>query len=121
MNIMIFNLKKLITVKYYTSGKNTIKRLNEDLNALTNELAKTTEQLEILKINNSYISYDEKQNIMKNQEIVSDLVKKQNIISRQIIETRHHIKEKSNMIMLKTELFILSAVFLLVFYIIIKF
>jgi len=118
--MIIFNLKKLITVKYYKSGKNTINKLNEDLNALTHEFAKIAEQLELLKTNNSCISYDEKHNGMKHLDLVSDLVKQQNIISRQIIDTRHYIKKKSNTIMLKTELFILSVVCLLVFFIAIK-
>lgn len=96
----------------FTSNKESINQLREQLQVLTNELNRTTEQLQLLEIEKKDASYTLQDNRV-NEEMVHDLVQRQNILSHEIIRIRKEIRKRSSKIILITELFVLPAVFLL--------
>ena len=96
----------------FTSNKESINQLREQLQVLTNELNRTTEQLQLLEIEKKDASYTLQDNRV-NEEMVHNLVQRQNILSHEIIRIRKEIRKRSSKIILITELFVLPAVFLL--------
>ena len=93
----------------------SIKQLKLQLDALTKELNKTTEQLQLLEIHDevdSNLSFD---NDIHPEEI-SELIRKQNKISHEIITVKKKIQKLSARTILKAELIVLPILAVLLFY-----
>ena len=97
----------------FSSNKESINQLREQLQVLTNELNRTTEQLQLLEIEKKDSSSYTPQDDRINEEMVRELVQRQNMLSHEIIRTRKEIRKRSSKIILISELFVLPAVFLL--------
>jgi hypothetical protein len=99
-----------------SSNDDSIKKLRMQLEYLTDELNKTTEQIQLLEIQ------DEPQSRIINSDLeveseISELIKKQNTISHDIITIKKRIQKKSAKTILKAELFILPIVVVLLFFV----
>ncbi|MGI0102371.1 MAG: matrixin family metalloprotease [Nitrosotalea sp.] len=99
-----------------SSGKiRSIKQLNLQLSSLTKEFNKTTEQLQLLEIHD-YIDSDQSFGNDINPEEISDLIRRQNEISHEIITVKKKIQKLSARTILKAELIILPILAILLFY-----
>lgn len=99
-----------------TDKQYSIKQLRSHLEYLTNELNKTTEKIQLLEIldnSNSEMTSIESE---PEQEI-SELIKKQNVISHEIITVKKRIQKLSAKTILKAELLILPVVVVLLFFV----
>lgn len=97
--------------------ENSIKHLRIQLENLTKELDKTTGHLQLLEIRDELNSKIMHTNSESEQEI-SELIRKQNTISHEIIEIRKRIQRLSAKTILKVELIVLPMIVTLLFYIV---
>lgn len=90
----------------------SIKQLRLQLSQLTKELSKTTEQLQLLDLQ------DDKSSILldNSPEEISELIRKQNKISHDIITVKKRIQKLSARTILKIELVVLPILVVLLFY-----
>ena len=98
-----------------TDKEYSIKQLRSQLGYLTNELHKTTEQIQLLEIfdnSKSEITLD-----TEPEQEISELIKKQNTISHEIITVKKRIQKLSAKTILKAELLILPVVVVLLFFV----
>lgn len=93
----------------------SIKQLKLQLAALTKELNKTTEQLQLLEIHDEVGSNPSFDNDIHPEEI-SELIRKQNKISHEIITVKKKIQKLSAKTILKAELIVLPILAVLLFY-----
>lgn len=100
------------------NSKESLKELRLQLQALTEELEKTTEYLQLIEIEieNKPYSHD-----MNQREEISSLVRKQNVISSEIIRIRKNIKKLSSRTIFKAELIVLSLLLVVLFYTVMNF
>jgi len=100
-----------------TSDKaRSIKQLKLQLSVLTKELNKTTEQLQLLEIHEEGLNQ-----LLGNDvppEEISDLIRKQNKISYEIITVKKKIQKLSARTILKAELIVLPILAVLLFYVV---
>ena len=96
-----------------TAKEYSIKQLRSQLQYLTEELQKTTEKIQLQEIFDNSNSENPKET---DQEII-ELIKKQNVISHEIITVKKRIKKLSAKTILKAELFILPVVVVLLFFV----
>lgn len=92
----------------------SIKQLKLQLLALTKELNKTTEQLQLLELHETQHNKSFEEEI--SAEDISELVTKQNRISHEIITIKKKIQKLSAKTILKTELLVLPIIAVLLFY-----
>jgi len=100
-----------------SSKSDSIKKLRMQLEYLTEELNKTTEQIQLLEIRDepkSKIIYADSD--LGNE--ISELIRKQNTISHDIITVKKRIRKQSAKTILKVELLILPIVTVLLFFVI---
>jgi hypothetical protein len=97
-----------------TDKEHSIKQLRRQLGYLTSELNKTTEQIQLLEIFDN--SKSEMIFAVPEQEI-SELMRKQNTISHEIITIKKRIQKLSAKTILKVELLILPVVVVLLFFV----
>ena len=97
-----------------THKEYSIKQLRNQLEHLTEELRKTTEKIQLQEIIDN--SKSEMAVDVVEQEI-SELIKKQNVISHEIIAVKKKIKKLSAKTILKAELLILPVVVVLLFFV----
>src|SRR5574337_728532 len=97
--------------------ENSIKHLRIQLENLTKEIDKTTGHLQLLEIRDELNSKIMHTNSESEQEI-SELIRKQNTISHEIIEIRKRIQRLSAKTILKVELIVLPMIVPLLFYIV---
>ncbi|MDE2590344.1 MAG: hypothetical protein KGL95_11860, partial [Patescibacteria group bacterium] len=90
----------------------SIKQLRVQLLALTKELSKTTEQLQLLEIQTESGKSPEDMS----PEEISSLIRKQNKISHEIIVVKKRIQKLSAKTILKVELMVLPILAVLLFY-----
>ena len=98
-----------------TDKEYSIKQLRSQLGYLTSELHKTTEQIQLLEIfdnSKSEITLD-----AEPEQEISELIKKQNTISHEIITVKKRIQKLSAKTILKAELLILPVVVILLFFV----
>jgi hypothetical protein len=93
----------------------SIKQLKLQLETLTRELSKTTEQLQLLEIHDEV---DSNQSFVSDThpEEISELIRKQNKISHEIIMVKKRIQKLSARTILKAELIVLPILAVLLFY-----
>lgn len=96
-----------------TDKENSIKQLRLQLLALTRELNKTTEQLQLLEL---HINLDETSHDEVPPEEISELIKKQSRISHEIIAVKKRIQKLGAKTILKAELVVLPILIVLLFY-----
>ena len=91
----------------------SIKQLRMQLQSLTRELNKTTEQLQLLEIHS-----DPEDIVIEDipKEEISELIRKQNKISHEIISIKKKIQRMSARTILKAELVVLPNLAVLLFY-----
>lgn len=99
-----------------TNSKESLKELRLQLQALTEELKKTTEYIQLIEIENKPYSHD-----MNQRDEISNLVRKQNVISSEIIRIRKNIKKLSSRTIFKAELIVLSLLLVVLFYTLMNF
>ncbi len=99
--------------KQTTDNERSIKQLRLQLQSLTRELSKTTEQLQLLEIHSELGEHIE-DGLPK--EEISELIKKQNKISHEIIAIKKKIQRMSAKTILKAELVVLPILAVLLFY-----
>ena len=92
----------------------SIKQLRLQLLSLTKELNKTTEQLQILELHEIDSGQSHDENI--HPEEMSELIRKQNKISHEIITVKKRIQKLSAKTILKVELMVLPILAILLFY-----
>ena len=95
--------------------ENSIKQLRIQLQHLTEDLNKTTAQLQLMEISDMSNSF--RANSEAEQEI-SKLIRKQNTISHEIITVRKRIQRLSAKTILKVELLVLPILCILSFYVV---
>lgn len=98
-------------IREETSKENSIRQLRILLEQLTNELNKTTEHLQIIELQDNAEQHD---NTSKSE--ISELVRKQNKISRDIITVKKRIQKLSARTILKAEIIVLPAIVILLAY-----
>jgi hypothetical protein len=99
-----------------TNKEYSIKQLRSQLEYLTSELNKTTEKIQLLEI--SDISNPDNISIeLEPEQEISELIKKQNVISHEIITVKRRIQKLSAKTILKAELLILPVVIVLLFFV----
>lgn len=99
-----------------TNKEYSIKQLRSQLEYLTSELNKTTEKIQLLEISDN----SSPENIsleLESEPEISELIKKQNVISHEIITVRKRIQKLSAKTILKAELLILPVVIVLLFFV----
>jgi predicted Zn-dependent protease len=92
----------------------SIKQLRTKLEQLTSELNKTTEQIQLLEI------FDNSKSeiiFTQSEQEISELIRKQNTISHEIITIKKKIQKLSAKTILKVELLILPIVIVLLFFV----
>ncbi len=94
----------------------SIKQLKLQLLALTKELNKTTEQLQLLELHETGINQSFDGDITPDE--ISELIRKQNRISHEIITIKRRIQKLNAKTILKAELIVLPILAILVFYVI---
>ncbi|MDE1763472.1 MAG: matrixin family metalloprotease [Thaumarchaeota archaeon] len=92
----------------------SIKQLRLQLLSLTKELNKTTEQLQLLELHEIGSDQPHDENI--HPEEISELIRKQNKISHEIITVKKRIQKLSAKTILKVELIVLPILAILLFY-----
>lgn len=99
-----------------TNKEYSIKQLRSQLEYLTSELNKTTEKIQLLEISDN--SNPENMSIeLEPEQEISELIKKQNVISHEIITVKKRIQKLSAKTILKAELLILPVVIVLLFFV----
>jgi hypothetical protein len=98
-----------------TNKEYSIKQLRNHLGYLTSELHKTTEQIQLLEIFDN--SKSEMTSESEPEQEISELIKKQNTISHEIITVKKRIQKLSAKTILKAELLILPVVVVLLFFV----
>ena len=98
-----------------THKEYSIKQLRSQLEYLTEELRKTTEKIQLQEIFDT--SKFEITSDAELEQEISELIKKQNVISHEIITVKKKIKKLSAKTILKTELLILPIVVVLLFFV----
>jgi hypothetical protein len=99
-----------------TNKEYSIKQLRSQLGYLTSELHKTREQIQLLEIfdnSKSEITLESEP-----EQEISELIKKQNTISHEIITVKKSIQKLSAKTILKAELLILPVVVILLFFVV---
>lgn len=99
-----------------TDKEYSIKQLRSQLEYLTNELNKTTEKIQLLEIldnSNPERTMDE----LEPEQEISELIKKQNVISHEIITVKKRIQKLGAKTILKAELIVLPIVVVLLFFV----
>ena len=108
-----------MNIRLFFQKENTIKNLLDKLKDLTKELEETTEQLQLLEIQND-ASNIEKLHKGNNEEF-KKLVEKQNILSYEIISIQKAIRQLRDKVIFKIELLVLPVVLSLLVYLYIQF
>ena len=99
-----------------TNKEYSIKQLRSQLEYLTNELNKTTEKIQLQEILEN-TSVDKVSKELEPEQEISELIKKQNVISHEIITVKKRIQKLSAKTILKAELLILPVVVVLLFFV----
>jgi len=108
-----------MNIRLFSQKENSITKLLGKLKDLTKELDETTEQLQLLEIQNDTPNV-EKLNKRNNEEI-KKLVEKQNILSYEIITIQKTIRKLRDKAIFKIELLVLPVVLSLLVYLYIQF
>ena len=97
-----------------TDKEYSISQWRRQLEYLTNELNKTTEQIQLLEI---FGNSKSEMVFEKPEHEISELMRKQNTISHEIITIKKRIQKLSAKTILKVELLILPVVVILLFFV----